>query len=113
MCRVKVCNEAVSARRKRPILTSNQRMETSLVDEPQGYRSVEDGATELLNEPELSIVHTDALELADAALARPTLGNSVARALEADGEVHTENTSGGVVLNSEINMLVDTEAEVA
>ena len=74
--------------------------------------SVEDGATEVLDEPELGIVLGNALELAHAALLGSSLTDSAARSLEANGEVHAENTSGGVVLNSEINMLVNTKSEV-
>ena len=74
--------------------------------------SVEDGATEVLDEPELGIVLGNALELSDTGLGGSPLSDSVARSLEANGEVHTENTSGGVVLNSEINMLIDTKSEV-
>jgi len=76
-------------------------------------RSVEDGAAELLDEPQLSIVHHDALEFADAVLLGPARGDSVARSLEHNGEVHTEDTSGGIVLDAEIDMLIDTEAERA
>jgi len=78
-----------------------------------GNHSVKDGATELLDEPELGIIHVDALELADAVLPCSAVGNSVTRSLQDNGEVHAENTSGGVILNSEINMLIDTKAEVA
>ena len=74
--------------------------------------SVEDGATESLNEPELGIIPGDALELSNSVLSSLSLGDSVTRSLEADGEVHTENTSGSVVLNSEINMLINAKSEV-
>ena len=40
-------------------------------------------------------------------------GDSLSCSTENDVEVHTENTGVGVVLNSEINMLLDTETEVA
>ncbi len=75
--------------------------------------SVEDGAAHVLNEPELGVVLGDTLELADAALLGSAVGNSVTGALEHDGEIHAENTSGGVILNSEINMFIDTKSEVA
>ena len=74
--------------------------------------SVEDGATEVLDEPELGVILGNALELSDTALLGSSLLNSSARSLEDNSEVHTENTSGGVVLNSEINMLIDTKSEV-
>jgi len=75
-------------------------------------RSVEDGATEGLDEPKLGVILGDSLELADAALSCSSLVDSITGSLENDGEVHTENTSGGVVLNSEIDMFVDTKSEV-
>ena len=74
--------------------------------------SVKDGATEVLDEPELGVILGNALELSDTALLGSPLGNSEAGSLEDNSEVHTENTSGGVVLNSEINMLIDTKSEV-
>ena len=55
----------------------------------------------------------DTLELADASTLRPAVANSVAGPLQDNGEVHAENTSGRVVLNSEVDMLIDTKAEVA
>ena len=42
-----------------------------------------------------------------------SLGDSLASSSEDDVEVHTENTGVGVILNSEIDMLVDTESEVS
>ena len=74
--------------------------------------SVEDGATEVLDEPELGVILGYALELSDTVLSCSSLANSVAGSLEDNSEVHAENTSGGIVLNSEINMLIDTKSEV-
>ena len=74
--------------------------------------SVEDGTTEVLDEPELGVVLGDTLELADASTASSSVGNSVTGSLEDNCEIHAENTSGGVILNSEINVLIDTESEV-
>ena len=75
-------------------------------------RSVEDGAAKVHDEPELGIVTRDTLELAEAVASGSSVSNSVTGSLEHDGEIHAENTSGGVILNSEINMLIDTESEV-
>lgn len=55
----------------------------------------------------------NALELSDTAALGSALGHSPACSLEADGEIHAENTGGGIVLNSEINVLIDTKSEVA
>ena len=40
-------------------------------------------------------------------------GDSLSGSSEDDVEVHTEDTSVGVVLDSKIDMLIDTETEVA
>ena len=74
--------------------------------------SVEDGATEVLDEPKLGVVLSDTLELSNAGLLSSTLGNSGTSSLEDNGEIHAENTGGGVVLNSEIDMFIDTKSEV-
>ena len=75
--------------------------------------SVEDGATEVLDEPELGVILGNALELSDTALLCSSLANSGAGSLEDNSEVHAENTSGGIVLNSEIDVLINTKSEVA
>ena len=41
------------------------------------------------------------------------LGNTAAGSSEDDVEVHAENTGGGIVLDAKINVLLNTEAEVA
>ena len=74
--------------------------------------SVEDGATEVLDEPKLGVILGNALELSDTALLCSSLANSGAGSLEDNSEVHAENTSGGIVLNSEIDMFVNTKSEV-
>lgn len=79
----------------------------------RGRRSVEDGAGHGLNEPELGVVLGYALELADGRPAGPAVCDSVAFAAEDDVEVHAENTSLSVVLNSEVDVLVNAKAEVA
>ena len=39
-------------------------------------------------------------------------GDSLSGSGEDNVEIHTENTGVGIVLNSEINMFIDTESEV-
>ena len=78
----------------------------------QSQRSVEDGATEVLDEPELGVVLGHALELANTGTSRSAVANSVARSLQDNGEVHTEDTGVGIILDSKIDMLFDTESEV-
>ena len=42
-----------------------------------------------------------------------SVGDSLSSSGEDHVEVHTENTGVGIVLNSEIDMLVNTKSEVA
>ena len=79
----------------------------------RGRRSVEDGAGHGLDEPELGVILGHALELADGRPASLAVCNSVTLAAEYDVEVHAENTSLSVVLNSEIDVFVNAKAEVA
>lgn len=51
--------------------------------------------------------------VANAALLELLLGNSVARSLEDNEEVHAEDTGIRVVLHSEIDVLLNTESEAA
>lgn len=75
--------------------------------------SVEDGTTHLLDEPVLSLLLGHTLELSDAGLTVSTLGDSVTSTLKDDIEVHTKNTSVGVVLDAQVDVFVDTETKVA
>lgn len=49
---------------------------------------------------------------ANSALAATTAGDTLTRTGHAAVEVHTVDTNGGIVLDAEIDVLVDTEAEV-
>jgi hypothetical protein len=75
--------------------------------------SVEDGATAFLDEPHLGLFLGNLLELANTVGLRTTAGNTSTVTAEDNVEVHAENTGGGVVLDAEINVFVDTEAEIA
>lgn len=79
----------------------------------QQSRSVKDSASELLNEPELGLISSDFVESTNSVGLCFPLGDSLSLSLEDDIEVHTEDTSGGVILDSEINMLINTKSEVA
>ena len=50
--------------------------------------------------------------LAELALGVLSSGDSLAGSSEDDVEVHSENTSVGIVLDSQIDMLINTESEV-
>ncbi|KAG7059238.1 60S ribosomal protein L11 [Colletotrichum scovillei] len=64
-------------------------------------------------EPLDGLVTLDAVARADAALAAAAGADALALAGHADVEVHAVDTDGGVVLDTEINVLRDTESEVA
>ena len=73
----------------------------------------EDGATEFLNEPLLGLFLADLLEVSEGAGSRSSSGDSIAGSGKDNVEVHTVDTSGWVVLNTEIDVLINTETEVA
>ena len=73
----------------------------------------EKGALDLLNVPVLSLLLGDTLLWTDRRLAVLPPGNSVAWPLEDDVDIHTVDTDIPVVLKTKIDVLLDTEAEVA
>merc|ERR1719181_1414334 len=75
--------------------------------------SVEDVTSVFLNEPLLGVLISDLLEFAESVSLRSASGHSLAGSAQHDVEVHAENTSVGIVLNSKIDMLVNTKSEVA
>jgi len=50
--------------------------------------------------------------LSEFALSVLSSGDSLAGSSEDNVEIHTENTSVGVILDTKINMLINTESEV-
>ena len=74
--------------------------------------SSEDGSGHLLGEPLLGIISADSLVLTESSLGVLSFGNSLTSSFENDVEVHTENTSVGIVLDSEIDVLFNTKTEV-
>ena len=77
------------------------------------WYSVENITSVLLNEPLLGILVGDLLEFAEFVGSLSSSGNTFAGSAEDNVEVHTENTSVGIVLNSEIDMFINSESEVA
>ena len=49
----------------------------------------------------------------DCAFTSSSQSNSASWSLEDDVEVHTENTGEGVILDTQVNVLLDTESEAA
>ena len=74
--------------------------------------SSDDGTGHLLGEPLLSLISGNSLVLSELGVGVLSSGNSLSSSSENDVKVHAENTRVGIVLDSEINMLVDTESEV-
>ena len=75
--------------------------------------SVEDGTTTLLNEPHLGLLLGDTLELADSGLVGTSSCDTLSATAENHVEVHTEDTGAGVILDAEVDVFVNTKAEVA
>lgn len=71
-----------------------------------------DNPVEPLLVPSNGVVHLDFVLEPNLSLRPLALGDAHTRAAHHDEEVHTENTDSGVVLDTEINVFFDTEAEV-
>lgn len=65
-----------------------------------------------LLEPSLSFLLLDLVLEANLVVARLTLSNAVTRAGDDDVEVSTEDTNTWVILDTQIDVLVDTETKV-
>ena len=72
-----------------------------------------DNAVEARLEPLDGLLALDAVAGADGALHAAAAGDALTGAGHAAVEVHAVDTNGGVVLDTEIDVLADTEAEVA
>ena len=60
----------------------------------------------------LGLIGRDSLEVAELSSGVLSLGDSLAGSGQDHIEVHSEDTSVGIVLDSKIDMLLDTETEV-
>merc|ERR1712029_911103 len=67
----------------------------------------------LFGEPLLCLVSGDSLEFSEFACGVLSLGDSLSGSSENDVEVHTEDTSGDIILDTKIDVLINTEAEVS
>tara|TARA_B110000977_G_C10751026_1_gene366865 strand:+ start:242 stop:487 length:246 start_codon:yes stop_codon:yes gene_type:complete len=74
--------------------------------------SSEDGTGHLLGEPLLGIIRGNLLVLSEFTLGVLSLCNSLTSSGEDDVEVHTEDTSVGIILDSEIDVFFNTKTEV-
>ena len=73
----------------------------------------EDNTFELLLEPLDGFSLLDVVRASNGGASALALGDAFSAAAEDDVEVHTVDTGGGIVLDTEIDVLVDTEAEGA
>lgn len=80
---------------------------------PERPVHLSDNGVEALLEPLDGVVAGDAVGGTDSALGAATADDTLTGAGHAAVEVHTVDTDTGVVLDSEIDVLADTEAEVA
>ena len=71
-----------------------------------------DSAGHLLGEPLLSLVSGNSLEVSELSTSVLSSGDSLSSAAEDHVEVHTEDTGVGIILDSKINMLFNSESEV-
>lgn len=74
--------------------------------------SSDDSSSALLGKPLLGLISTDSLEFAEGSSGMLSLGDSLSGSSENDVEVHTEDTSVGIVLDTEIDVLLNTKTEV-
>ena len=77
------------------------------------YRSVVDSSIIFLLKPFHSILFADSVLGTNSAFASSSETNSASWSLEDDVEVHTENTGEGVILDTQIDVLLNTESEAA
>ena len=75
--------------------------------------SSHNGASHLLGEPLLGLIARNSLEVSELSFSVLSLGDSLSSSAEDHVEVHTEDTGVGIVLDSKIDMLFDTESEIA
>jgi len=75
--------------------------------------SSDDSTSALLGEPLLGFILADSLEFTENTSGMLSLVDSLASSGEDDVEIHTEDTGVGIILDSQINMLFNTETEVA
>jgi len=61
----------------------------------------------------LGLLSGNSLEFTEVGFTVLSLGDSLTGSAEDDVEVHTENTSVGIILDSKIDVFVNTESEVA
>jgi hypothetical protein len=77
------------------------------------YNNLQYNALELLLEPVYRVVLSHLVVDANLGGAMFTSSYSVPGADKYNEEIHTENTSGGIVLQTQIDVLVDAETEAA
>ena len=76
-------------------------------------KSVVNSTIIFLLEPFHSLVFANSMFGSDSAFASSSKANSASWSLEDNVEVHTEDTGEGVILNTQINVLLNTKTKAA
>lgn len=79
----------------------------------KGEKHLSDNGIEALLEPLDGVIAVDAVGRTDSALGAATADDTLTRAGHAAVEVHAVDTDTRVVLDAKVDVLADTEAEVA
>jgi len=74
---------------------------------------VQQKTIELLLEPLLGVILGDLVGVSNTAAALLAASDTGALTVQMDEEIHTVNAGGGIVLDTKIDMLLDTETEAA
>lgn len=77
------------------------------------YRSVVDCTIVFSLEPFNCVILRNSVFGTNGGFASTSKSNSASGALQDDIEVHSEDTSEGVILNTEIDVLLNTESEAS
>ncbi len=75
--------------------------------------SIVDGTIIFSSEPFHSIFFGDSVFGSNSGFASSSESNSASWSLEDDVEVHTENTGEWIILNTKINMFLNTESKTS
>ena len=75
--------------------------------------SVVDGTIELSSEPFHSLIFGDSMFGSNGGFTSSSKSNSAACSFQNDVEIHTEDTSEWIILNTQINVFLNTEAETS
>ena len=73
----------------------------------------ENGSSQFFDEPLLGLFLADLLEVSEGSSLDLSSGDSLASSGKYDVEVHAIDTSGGVVLDSQVDVFFDSKSEIS